>query len=266
MQGAEYYIDILLSTIDALLCTGIILVTVPRIRSGKTDSVPLAFFVFALVSMILADVYWIIYPIMRPDTRMPIAANEIGEIACFLLLSSAIRLAYREVHVSAKVEVIGAALFSLAQIVFWIIWTGEWMQDILGGTAFAYMLCVSAWALKQADCLSKLEWRLLGLACLAPVALNIAWFYLPETHKNIASGVANIIAIVWLVVFLIKTTKAIEEGAPSGKQIALSFALYAWSISTMYFGEKYYYYIALAFSVLSKIYMVMAVMKEVEER
>ena len=259
------YIDILLSIIDVLVCMGIVLVTVPRIRSGKTDSVPLAFFVFALISTALSDVYWVIYPIMRPDSRMPIAANEMGEIACFLLLSSAVRLAFRNIHVSAKKEIIGTVLFSLAQIVLWIAWTGEWMQDIVGGAAFAYMLCVSAWALKQGDCLSNREWNLLGLSCFVVIGLNLIWFYAPENAKAAITMLPNLMAIVWLVVFLIKVTNAIRENLAAGKQIALAFALYVWSISTMYLGERYYYTVALVFSIIAKLYMDIAVKKEVEE-
>jgi hypothetical protein len=262
-MDALSYVDILLSIIDALVCAGIVLVTVPRIRSGKTDSVPLAFFVFALISVALSDVYWVVYPIMRPDTRMPIAANEMGEIACFLLLSSAIRLAYRNVHVPAKTEVIGAALFALAQIIFWIIWTGEWMQDILGGAAFGYTLCVCAWALKQEDCLSSGEWRLLGLSCLVIIVCNIIWFYLPESFKTADIALANLTSIAWIIVLLAKTTKAMKEGASAAKQIALSFALFAWSISTMFMADGYYYYVGLVFSIIAKLYMDMAVKKEV---
>ena len=264
MQISDY-IDILLSIIDIVVCMGIVLLTVPRIRSGKTDSVPLAFFVFGLVSMALSDVYWVVYPIMRPDMRMPIAANEMGEIAGFLLLSTAVRLAYRNRNVPARIEIIAAASFSLAQIVLWIIWTGEWMQDILGGAAFAYMLCVSAWALKQADCLSEREWKLLGLSCFAAIFYNVMWFYLPESDRFVDVGIANVINICWLIVFVIKVTVAIKEKASYDKLIALSFALYAWSISTMYLGEGYYYMFALAFSIIAKFYMDIAAKKEVAE-
>ena len=127
------------------------------------------------------------------------------------------------------------------------------------------MLCVCAWALKQEDCLSSREWKLLGLSCFAIVFFNIVWFYLPESIKVTDVAIANLISIAWIIVFLVKTTKAIKEDAPVGKQIAFSGALFAWSISTMFMGEGYYYYIGLVFSIISKLYMDMAVKKEVSE-
>ena len=139
------------------------------------------------------------------------------------------------------------------------------MQDILGGAAFCYMLCVCAWALKQEDCLSSREWRLLGLSCLAIIGFNTAWFYMPEPLKTAAVAIANITSIVWIIVFLIKTTKAFKEDAPVAKLIALTFALFAWCISTMYMADGHYYYVGLIFSIVAKLYMDMAVKREVTE-
>ena len=48
-------------------------------------------FAFAVASVLLSNLYWLAYDILRPGTRMPFAANEIGEWALFLLLGAAVR-------------------------------------------------------------------------------------------------------------------------------------------------------------------------------
>ena len=120
-------------------------------------------FAFAVASVLLSNLYWLAYDILRPGTRMPFAANEIGEWALFLLLGAAVRT-QPEVH-SAKREVFCAALFTAANVALWIAWSGEWIQDILTGAAFGYFLCMLAAQLRQEEAFPVWEWRLLGVAC-----------------------------------------------------------------------------------------------------
>lgn len=97
------------------------------------------FFVLAMLSYLFSDVYWIVYDFLKPDTRMPIAANEFGECALILLLSAGL-----ETILTDKKKLVGevafACLFISANIALWIVWSGEWLQDILFGAPYIYFL------------------------------------------------------------------------------------------------------------------------------
>ena len=99
------------------------------------------FMAFCFALWLLTDLYWFIYDYMRPESRMPFAANEIGEAAVFLMmaatLNSAVLLESRlPVHRTAC-----ALVFSACNVALWIAWSGEWIQDILFGAVYAWFIC-----------------------------------------------------------------------------------------------------------------------------
>ena len=98
-------------------------------------------FVLAMSSYFLSDLYWIAYDLLKPDTRMPIASNEIGECAMILLLSAGLETILDEKQKKTG-EVAFAILFIGANIVLWIAWSGEWFQDILFGIPYIYFLWI----------------------------------------------------------------------------------------------------------------------------
>ena len=264
-MDAYTIIELGLSSIDIIICGAIVAFTVPKINADKEDAVPVALFDFAMISMMLSEIYWVVFPLMRGDVRMPIAANEMGEIACFLLMSSAVRLGYRRETIPARTEIIGAAIFSAAQIVLWILWTGEWVQDIIGGMAFAYMLCVAAWALKQADVMSANMWRALGFSCFAAVALNGIAFLVDEKLENILLAIANFFMLSWLILFAINSIASVKNKASAKIQITFAFTTFVWSISTMYISEGITYEIALTASIFIKLLILITLRNEMEE-
>ena len=81
----------LFGIITTILQTGaltvVIVSTIRLMLKEKTVFLPFMF-VLAMASYLLSDLYWIAYDILKPDTRMPIACNEIGECAIILLLSA----------------------------------------------------------------------------------------------------------------------------------------------------------------------------------
>ncbi len=75
-------IDIAFEVVAISLTLSVILSCLTLIRSSKEPMIT-ALFMFAMVSFMLAVAYWLAYNLIRPDGRMPFAANEIGEIAFF---------------------------------------------------------------------------------------------------------------------------------------------------------------------------------------
>ena len=247
---------------EALVCLALVLRTVPLLRDERR-CVPAALFLFAVVSLLLSDAYWIVYTLLRPDTRMPIAAHEIAENAFFLLLAAALDAVFRENRVPAKRETLCAALFALASTALWIVWTGEWVQDIIGGAAFGYLLCLCARALKQTESLKPYEWRLLGAFGGGSLLLLGAGLLVPEPFVLPLEILSYVLMFAVLLALLGKTLCAARQGAAAKTRMALSFSLYAWSVSSMFLSEDWVYIAAWFFSFLTLPLMLDAVKKEV---
>ena len=65
-------------------------------------SIAPVFFTFGLASYLISNVYWVAYDLLRPETRMPFAANEFGEIGLFLLLASTLNTVFRGRFAAAR--------------------------------------------------------------------------------------------------------------------------------------------------------------------
>ena len=110
---------------------------------------------------------------------MPFAANEIREWAMFLLLGAALTARHPIRFQSAKREIVGAVLFAAACTALWIAWSGEWVQDILTGVSFGYLLCALVSRIRQEEAYSDRDWLRLGTACCVLIAAQTAIFFVP---------------------------------------------------------------------------------------
>ena len=72
--------DIILTTIQILVLIGVSSLAV-KMSSKSKNNLILVFFIFALLSFTISDLYYLVYSFLRPDTRMPFAAYEIAELA-----------------------------------------------------------------------------------------------------------------------------------------------------------------------------------------
>ena len=69
-----------LDVVDLLASAGIVAAAVFCFRR-KQQSLTVAFFCFAMVSLLLTNAYWLAHSLIRPNMRMPMTANTIGECA-----------------------------------------------------------------------------------------------------------------------------------------------------------------------------------------
>ena len=132
--------EIVFPLIMIAVLLAVLICAVRALRSGK-QTVVVAFYAFAIACSLFSTVYWTAYDLLRPEERMPFAANEICEMALFLLLASSLRAALPR-RIPLGKAALPAALFAAANTALWIAWTGEWMQDILTGLSLGWLLCV----------------------------------------------------------------------------------------------------------------------------
>jgi len=229
-------------------------------RKGR--SLAPVFFAFALACVILSDVYWLAYDFLRPDTRMPFAANEISEWALFLLLGESLRAGIAPDFSSAKREVLGAALFAAASAGLWIAWSGEWMQDILTGAAYGYLLCCLTASLKHTGAFSASTWRAFAGICLVLVASQAAIFFTGASLAQFLDLFCYALMFAALVFIIIKIITAFRSGAGYGRLISLSYAYLAWAVTVMYMSAGVFYSAASILSVLGFPIMYMTLRRE----
>lgn len=199
------------------------------------------FFTFALISCLFSNLYWVAYDLLQPETRMPFAANEFGEIGLFLLMASTLSAVFRGRFAAALWEMLCTALFAAVSVAFWIGWSGEWLQDILSGFCFGYFLCVCVRSLKQSDALSETEWWLLGVLAALVLLLQGGTFRLTGVWKTAADYGAYGILFSVLLYALGKTLRSMRRRQDPVRQTALSFACFAWTESTLYMSAGIFY-------------------------
>ena len=162
LEALEQILDVL----DVLATVGIVTAAIIRFH-GKKQSLTILFFCFAMVSLLLTNVYWLAHSLLRPNMRMPLAANTIGECAVFLLLSAALNSLFPDIRLSFTSQLVCTVLFAAVSIALWISWSGEWLQDLLGGIVFGYFLCICVRNLCHMDLFRKMEWLALGICCIS---------------------------------------------------------------------------------------------------
>jgi len=253
-EALEQILDVL----DVLTTVGIVAAAVIRFH-GKQQSLTILFFCFAMVSLLLTNVYWLAHSLLRPNMRIPLAANTIGECAVFLLLSAALNSLFPDSRFSFTPQLVCTMLFASASIALWIVWSGEWLQDLLGGIVFGYFLCICVRNLCQMDLFSKKEWLGLGICCFTYLIL---FFLFAEDHPMVKIGYGLMFStMAW---FLYRTIHLVRRRESAKKQIVLSVSAYASCMSGVYMSSGYWYIAAELLCLLTLPLMLHAFRKEAE--
>ncbi len=113
-----------------------------RLSKNCHNSLPVSLFSFALISFVIQSLYWIVYNILRPDTWMPFSAEEIAGSAVLLLLGSCLVNAFPKEEKLNIAALVISFLFIGLNAALWILWSGEWVQDIVFGLPYVYILYV----------------------------------------------------------------------------------------------------------------------------
>ena len=248
-------------TILALLLiaslTGTLVGTV-RLARHKKRFLTTVFFAFGTVSCLLSTVYWVVYTLLRPDSRMPFAANEIAEWAMFLLFASALATVYAVRRFPVGTTVC-AALFAAANTALWIGWSGEWVEDILTGICFGWFLCCIAGAIRLSNALKTGEWIALGALSAVLILSQTATFFVPESIAAPLDVFCSVLTFSAGAFFFARTAIALKRG---GASLPLAFSANAWAAVTMYMSGGIAYNIALVLSACSFPLILIALIKE----
>ena len=248
-------LDMLAFLIQDIVLVIIIYFTATKLLRSRNRYFP-AFYIFALISFLLSGLYWAAYTILKADAgRMPLAADEIADSAALFLLSTGF-VADKKVDRTAHAgEVIFAIMFSIANVVLWIFWSGEWLQDIIFGIPYSYLL----WLIIRgiADTKPLTTKSVIGLRIVS-VAIITIFFITEFTGRSfvlITDSVCYVMMFGLLIWLLIKSIKCMN--------LYVS-ALYLFATIFVSFGcASIFYDIAVLFNISAHIVLYLSLKKEV---
>lgn len=236
-----------------------------RLLIRNKDSMPVVFLTFTYALWLFSDIYWLVYDFLRPDSRMPFAANEFGEAGIFLMIAAIINSAVPRGRVSKKLTT-GVFAFSICNIVLWLLWSGEWFQDILIGLVFIYVLYSAVCSLKSVQAISKKEWVFLVVICILLIAGQFTTFLVDKPFKIFVDMGCYVLLftgeLFWIVRYFIAGSK---KDAPL-KSLSISVAGVVWSTTALFMSEGIIYNVFIIMEALILIFMYLSVRKVVKDK
>lgn len=253
----------LISVSIQILVLALLLTLSVKLIGESGRSLTAVFLSFSLALWLLTDLYWLIYDLMRPESRMPFAANEIGEAALFLVTAATINSAVKRRTRLPMGYLVGTFLFSVSNVVLWILWSGEVVQDIVSGIVFAWLFYSIVRSLRWSQAFDKPEWIVLGLLCTAIIVCQGLTFIVPENAKNIPDLCAYALLIAGIVFFVYKFISAYRGNLPYA-QMFLSVALVTWTLMAKYMSGGNWYNLFLTLETLGMPLWYMSIRKVVK--
>ena len=235
-----------------------------KLLHSKKHFLTIVFFVFAISCGLLSTLYWGVYEFLRPETRMPFAANELCEWALFLLYASSLRAVFPK-SASFEKKIIPVALFAAANVVLWIAWSGEWVQDILTGLSMGWCLCVITSCLCLTCALSTAEWVGAGTVSFLLILGQSLTFFTPEPVSGALDKGCSTLLLVAMLWLILKTVWTLKKEKQVQKGLSLSYAAFAWGAVFMYMSGGTAYMIASMLTVSCYFLMLWAIKEEVAE-
>lgn len=243
----------------------VVLFLVIRLLLKNIDSLTVVFISFFFSLWFLATIYWLVYDILRPDVRMPFAANEIGEAGMLLMLSAALNHAVPHGSRAAIKQMIGATVFAVCNCILWIAWSGEWLQDLITGLVFVWLLSSVVCSLKVIRALTKTEWILLGIYCAVLIAGQCLTFFFEEPVKGRIDLGCYILLTIGVIYWLAKFFISWKRKEPAKKLMALALTNIVWITVALFMSSDLFYYIYINVETLISVFLYLAARKVVTE-
>lgn len=248
-------VNVLGSIIQNCVLAVFIAKSIGMMSFGKKSVLPI-FFVLTMASFLLSNLYWIAYDLVNPGTRMPIAANEIAECAAILLLSVGLDSVLKN-HQKVPGEILFAILYTVANIVLWIVWSGEWFQDIFFGIPYIYFLWILIRGLRSREFMPPKELCVVAVTSVVVLAM-LAMLPISEGHvyafAKYGSYVVKFALMVWLGI------KSVQS-----KDVFVVSTFFFWTNLAMFSSAECYYYVAFLANTVAFPIMYISIRKELSD-
>lgn len=235
----ETLVSIILVSVMIIMLATLIPFGIGLIRTSK-GNITAVFLVFYYTILLFVLLFWLIYDIMLPDARMPFAANEIGEFTMFFMQAAIINSLF-ESRPESKLLLVGSIFFTAVNVVLWWSWSGEWIQDIITGVAFAWVMYSIARALWGTRTLSKRAWVTISVMALMCVLCQALTFFVGETAGAVLETVGYGFVSAGIVFFALQIYRTAVKEKSSRSFLILVVALTIWIIMGEYMSAGIWY-------------------------
>jgi len=249
MTLGTYTVSIFISGLQIVMLALLLALSIRMIGKGG-GSLAAVHLSFCLALWLMGDLYWIVYDLMRPESRMPFAANEIGEAAVFLMLAAIINFVMAGGTHPPVAYTIGAVLFGIGNTALWIAWSGEWIQDILIGTVFTWLLYSIVRSLVSLQILSGWQWTLLCMLCIGLIAGQSLLFFVENIAGTVIETGVYVILLTGIIFFVYRLIQSYKKKDEPGVLLTVAFALIAWVVLGKYMSEGIAYNVFLLLETL----------------
>ena len=251
-MNGETLFGIVATILQSIVLIVVVLQSIRLTLMKKNYFLPF-FFALAMMSFLLSDLYWIAYDVLKPDTRMPIAANEIGECAMILLLSAGLDVVLKD---KKKIfgEIVFAILFIGVNIALWIAWSGEWLQDVLFGIPYIYFLWLLIRGMRSRGVLARKE---LWFAAMMGVSVLIL-----QIPLLIAKGTLFELAKIVCVALMFTLMGWLGVKSFRSKDYFMTLTFFLWTELSMFLSSEPYYYVAFGMNIIVLPMMFSSMKKE----
>ncbi len=265
-MSLETVLGNIISVMSLLVVIPIIVSSAKSVTAGS-NKVLSVFFTFSMVSYFLSEVYYFTYNLLIPDTRMPFAANEIAEASMILFLCAVLEVTMgREKKVNVPVFIF-SVMFIGSNIVLWILWSGEWIKNILFGLPYVYFFYLLISGILKSRAATVKEILIFMIASFVVFGLEAAALMPDERIGEILEvSCYPIMYILWILIF-VRTVSALrtKEISSAGKEIYLSFSLHIWTMLLMFLSAGIFYNIASLLYIVVLLLMYRSFKKELSE-
>ncbi len=236
-----------------------------RYARQEEDRLWLIFAALSAAALMISDLYYLVHTFLLEGVRIPFAANDIADFGFFLLLSTCLSSAVGADRRRFPLVFAAAALFAAANICLWIVWSGEWLRDILGGLSFGWFICTVACALYLTDALVRRERIAMWILCALLIGAETASVFAPAPLNSVLeTPVATALMGAGELLLLVRTILALRPSGRSGAALSLSFSGFCWSSVCMYMSAEPWYYVFSGLCTLNILLMLLAIRKKVK--
>ncbi|MCR4616940.1 MAG: hypothetical protein K5669_02000 [Lachnospiraceae bacterium] len=238
------FLSEILTTLFQVAMLLFVFIASTRLTDGEKKLLAV-FFAFAFLSWLLSDLYWLVYDLLRPGTRMPFAANEIGECALSLLLGAGLLSIKEEKGAPAVGEIIVAIIYMVCNVSLWIAWSGEWMQDILCGLSIGTLLTILVREIKRTNAITKQERIIILIAGFCNIIMQASMFYVNKKAVRFIDLSCYIIMLAGVAYFWIRSLLGLIKGNSTKNTLLVTVAAFVWTILSMYMSTGVFYTVML---------------------
>ena len=236
-----------------------------QMEKPRSLFVSIIYFVMGAMALTLDLMYWMLFVATTPpEVRLPFSADVIAENAAFLLFAASIKSMFNGKLKLLTKETAATAVFIACNTALWYGWSGELLQDLVGGVIFGYLLCVALNAARQRGILKSRVVKVTVPLAVIIVIIEALPFFIPGITV-IADAIAYTLIIASCVIYVFMTARMVKGNASGIDSFPVSALCSVWCFTCMYMCSEPVYFIPDILSVISLQMMMLSLRKAVKE-